>query len=123
MAFGFYCGLNILTKYVSGILLICFGCYLLFTRKGRACLKSWKLYLGAILGIGVTTIVYFAINAILSMIKIKVNVADFMPDGINNLLTTSELGGIYLKAIIVAVLFIVAFITISAILVKKRDVK
>ena len=52
LMFGFYCGLNILTKYVSGILLICFGCYLLFTRKGRVCLKSWKLYAGATLGIG-----------------------------------------------------------------------
>ena len=53
MMFGLYCGLNILTKYVSGILLICFGCYLLFTRKGRVCFKSWKLYFGATLGIGV----------------------------------------------------------------------
>lgn len=52
LAFGIYCGLNILTKYVSGILLICFACYLLFTRKGRKCLRSWKLYLGAIVGIG-----------------------------------------------------------------------
>ncbi len=53
LLFGLFCGLNILTKYVSGILLICFACYLITTRKGRACLKSWKLYLGAILGIGV----------------------------------------------------------------------
>lgn len=52
LAFGFYCGLNILTKYVSGILLICFACYLLFTRQGRNSLKSWKLYIGAMFGIG-----------------------------------------------------------------------
>lgn len=46
VAFGLFCGLNILTKYVSGVLLICFACYLLFTRKGRSCFKSWKFYIG-----------------------------------------------------------------------------
>ena len=48
LIFGFYCGLNILTKYVSGILLISFACYLLFTAKGRDSFKSWKLYLGGL---------------------------------------------------------------------------
>ena len=42
--FALYAGLNILNKYVSGILLLCFGCYILFTKEGRACLRSWKLY-------------------------------------------------------------------------------
>ena len=53
LLFGLFCGLNILTKYVSGILLICFACYLLFTRKGRSCIKSWKLYVGGVVAIGV----------------------------------------------------------------------
>lgn len=41
---GLYAGLNMLNKYVSGILLMCFGAYILFTREGRQALKSWKIY-------------------------------------------------------------------------------
>ena len=53
LLFGLFCGLNILTKYVSGILLICFACHLLTTRKGRACFKSWKLYVGGLMAFAV----------------------------------------------------------------------
>ena len=53
LAFGLFCGLNILTKYVSLILIICFACYLLCTRKGRKCFKSWKLYFGGLMAIAV----------------------------------------------------------------------
>lgn len=48
LLFGLFCGLNILNKYVSGILLICFACYLLFSKQGRACFKSWKFYVGGL---------------------------------------------------------------------------
>ena len=46
--FGVFAGLNILNKYVSGVLLLALGLYLLFTKQGRTSLKSWKLYAGAI---------------------------------------------------------------------------
>lgn len=53
LLFGIFAGLNILNKYVSGILLLCLGCYLLFTKTGKACFKSWKLYLAAVVAIAV----------------------------------------------------------------------
>ena len=49
--FGFFAGLNILNKYVSGILLICFASYLLFTKEGRLSFKSWKLYFAGLIGL------------------------------------------------------------------------
>ncbi len=49
LLFGILAGLNILNKYVSGILLICFGTYILFTKQGRASLKSLGVYLAAII--------------------------------------------------------------------------
>ena len=51
--FGLFAGLNILTKYVSGILLVCFVLYLVFTKEGRACLKSYKLYFAGLVGLAV----------------------------------------------------------------------
>ena len=51
LAFGFFAGLNLLNKYVSGALLLSLGLYLLFTTTGRKCLTSWKLYFSALLGL------------------------------------------------------------------------
>ena len=50
--FGVFAGLNILNKYVSGILLLCLGGYILCTKEGRKALKSWKLYLAAAVAFG-----------------------------------------------------------------------
>lgn len=47
LLFGLFAGLNILNKYVSGILLLCLGLWLVLTAEGRNILKSWKLYLAA----------------------------------------------------------------------------
>ncbi len=49
--FGIFAGLNILNKYVSGILLICFAAYLLFTKYGRASFRSWQLYLAGTIAV------------------------------------------------------------------------
>ena len=49
--FGIAGGLNILNKYVGGILFLAMGMYLLFTRKGREQLKTYGPYLSAIIGI------------------------------------------------------------------------
>ena len=84
---------------------------------------SIAMVYGAILGIGVTSLAYLAINAILSMLKISLDISKFMPDGINNVLSISTLGSVWLKAIIVAAVFLGVFITASIMLVKKRDVK
>ncbi len=45
--FGVFAGLNMINKYVSGILFICLGAYIICTKEGRAALKSWKLYFAA----------------------------------------------------------------------------
>ena len=49
--FGVFAGLNILNKYVSGVLLLALGLYLLFTKQGRLSMKSWKLYVGVIVSL------------------------------------------------------------------------
>ena len=51
--FGLFAGLNMLNKYVSGVLLLCLGLYLVTTKAGRASLKSWKLYVGAAVALAV----------------------------------------------------------------------
>lgn len=81
------------------------------------------MVIGAILGIGVTGLVYLAISSLLSMVNISFNVADIMPDGINGLISVSNLGNIWIKAIIVPVVFITGFLIGAIMLFKKRDVK
>lgn len=49
--FGIFAGFNILNKYVSGALMLGLGLYLLCEPKGRTILKSWKLYVGAMMAI------------------------------------------------------------------------
>ena len=81
------------------------------------------MVIGAIFGIGVTGIVYTAASALLGMVHISVNVAHFMPDGINGLIGVSNLGTIAVKAIIVSIVFIAGFLFGAILLFKKRDVK
>ena len=84
---------------------------------------SIAMVVGAIFGIGVTSIVYLAANGLLGMLKININLADFMPDGINGLMSVSNLGTIAVKAVVVSIVFIAGFLTSAIILFKKRDVK
>lgn len=53
LLFGVFAGLNVLTKYVSGILLLCLAAYLVLTKPGRACFRSWKLYVAAAVALAV----------------------------------------------------------------------
>ena len=78
---------------------------------------------GAILGIGVTTIVYFAISSVLGMLKIKFDVANLMPDGVNGMLNCGNLVEILPKALIVSAVFIGGFVTGTYLLMEKRDVR
>jgi ABC-2 type transport system permease protein len=84
---------------------------------------SFAMVIGAIFGIGITSLVYIAISSLLGMIKINVNVANFMPDGINGLISVSNLGTIAVKAIVVSIVFIAGFLIGAVMLFKKRDVK
>ena len=78
---------------------------------------------GAIFGIGVTTIVYFAISAVLGMLKIKFDVANLMPDGVNGMLRCDNLASILPQALTVSLVFIVGFVTGTYLLTEKRDVR
>ena len=84
---------------------------------------SIAMVIGAILGTGITSLIYLAANGLLSMLKITVDLAKFMPDGINGLINVSSLGTIAVKAIIVSVVFIAGFLIAAVMLFKKRDVK
>ena len=81
------------------------------------------MVVGAIFGIGVTNLAYFAINMLLGAVKITIDIAKFMPDGINGILSIGSLGSVAVRAIIVSVVFIVAFLVASIMIFKKRDVK
>jgi ABC-type transport system involved in multi-copper enzyme maturation permease subunit len=81
------------------------------------------MVIGAIFGIGVTSLIYMLANMLLSLVNIKVDIAKLMPDGINGLISASSLGDIVARAIIVTVVFISVFLTGAALLYKKRDVK
>ena len=53
LMFGLFAGLNILNKYVSGVLFVGLGAYLILTSEGRQALKSWKLYVAAVVALTV----------------------------------------------------------------------
>ncbi len=80
------------------------------------------MVVGAIYGISVTSLVYLAASAILGMLKISVDIAKLMPDGINGLISVADLNTVAVRAIIVSVAFIGCFLTGSVVLFNKRDV-
>ena len=48
---GFFAGLNMLNKYVCGVLFLSFFCYLIFTKQGRSRFKSLGPYLALFVGL------------------------------------------------------------------------
>lgn len=85
--------------------------------------QSLAMVIGAILGTGITQLAYFAINGLLGIVKINLNVSHFMPDGISGLINAGNLGSLWLKAIIVSIVFIAGFLAGAMVIVNKRDVK
>ena len=78
---------------------------------------------GCIFGIGVTRLAYYAINALLGMMKINIVIGNYMPDGINSELTLNTVSGIAVRAIVVSIVFIVIFVGANYAVLRKRDVK
>lgn len=78
---------------------------------------------GAVLSIGITKFLYMIANSVLSMLKIKIDIATLMPDGINNILGINNITDVLLKAILVSVIFIAVFISGAFFLTEKRDVR
>ena len=81
------------------------------------------MVIGAIFGTGITMIVYLVSSSVLGMLKIELNVSNYMPDGINGTLSVGSIDSLYVKAISVSVIFIVAFLAGSIAVVKNRDVR
>jgi hypothetical protein len=81
------------------------------------------MVVGSVFGLGITQIAYLAMSMVLGVAKIKFNIAEYMPDGINAQLSMGSIGGLYIKAILVSVAFIAVFVTANYIVVSKRDVK
>lgn len=78
---------------------------------------------GAVLGSGVTKIIYMIANSVLSLVKIDLNISHLMPDGVNSLINLSSLSEETVRALGVSVVFIAVFVSLAALLYKKRDVK
>lgn len=85
--------------------------------------QSLGMVIGAVFGIGVTQIVYMVANGLLGMLKIKINVAHLMPDGVNGLINAADIGSLYGRAIGVSAVVIVVFLTASVLVVRNRDVR
>ena len=81
------------------------------------------MVVGSVFGLGITQIAYLAMSMVLGVAKIKFNIAEYMPDGINAQLSMGSIGSLYIKAILVSVAFIAVFVTANYIVVSKRDVK
>lgn len=80
------------------------------------------MVVGAIFGIGVTGLVYTMASWLLSMMKISIDVAKLMPDGMNGLISVDSLETFAVRAIVVSVIFIAGFLGGSVLLLEKRDV-
>jgi ABC-2 type transport system permease protein len=83
------------------------------------------MIIGAIFGTGATNIVYSTASLLLDIIRIPVDVAMLMPDGINGLINASSVKeiDIVIRAIVVSLVFIFGFVFSAAMIIKKRDVR
>ena len=84
---------------------------------------SIAMVAGCIFGIGVTKIVYTVAELILGLLKVNFPIGSYMPDGVNSQLAIDTVGEVYIKALVVSVVFIVAFLAANYFVVRKRDVK
>ena len=85
---------------------------------------SLAMIIGAIFGLGVTTLGYMALSTVLSMaLKTDVNLLQIMPDGINNVLSLYSVGTTWVRALIVSAIFIVVSLVSAMFIIEKRDDK
>jgi hypothetical protein len=78
---------------------------------------------GCIFGSGITKFAYLIAGMVLSTMKINITISDYMPDGINSLLSMSTLDDLAVKGLVVAVVFITVFLGANYLVVRKRDVR
>lgn len=85
--------------------------------------NSIAMVVGCIFGLGVTRVAYTTLALILSVVKINIDLANYMPDGINGQLVLNTVGELSPRAIVVSIVFIVAFLMASCYVIRNRDVK
>jgi hypothetical protein len=78
---------------------------------------------GCIFGSGITKFAYLIAGMVLSTMKIDLTISDYMPDGINSLLSMATLDDLAVKGLVVAVVFITVFLGANYLVVRKRDVR
>jgi hypothetical protein len=85
--------------------------------------RSVAMMAGCIFGLGVTKAAYLSVSMLLSILKINVDIANYMPDGINGQLSLYTVGELTQKAIIVSIAFVIAFVAANYYVVRNRDVR
>ena len=118
--------------YASGSLLAALGLRLMLHLAINAIIiflciltksHSIAMIAGCIFGIGVTKFAYLAVDVILSTLKINVSITSYMPDGINSQIALDTVGDLYIKAIVVSLAFMAAFLAANYYVLQKRDVR
>lgn len=84
---------------------------------------SVAMIAGCIFGLGVTKAAYLSASMLLSVAKINIDIASYMPDGINGQLSIYSIEDLAAKAIIVSAAFIIAFVSANYYVVRNRDVR
>lgn len=86
--------------------------------------KTLSVAVGVIFGSGASIIVYNIISTFIGIVlKLEVPVASYVPDGLVFGLTMTAPSAEIIKAIAVAVVYIVVFIVASMVVMKKRDTR
>lgn len=85
--------------------------------------SSLAMVIGAIFGIGVTRIAYPIIAMITGKMGVEIDLSLYTPDGLNSMLSAAEVGDHVVRSLIVFAAFVVVFVGLAVMLVKKRDVK
>ena len=86
--------------------------------------KTISVILAVVFSTNTLSLLYMGLNALCSdVLKLgAVNVGDYMPDGLMNSVNAID-GTLTVNAIVVSVVFIALFVTLTYIIFKKRDVK
>jgi hypothetical protein len=105
-----------LMLYVAVNAIIVFLCT--FTKS-----HSVAMIAGCVFGLGVTKAGYLSLGLLLSVLKIEFNIASYMPDSVVDQIYLYVTGDIVARAIVVSVVFIIAFVAANYYVVRNRDVK
>ena len=78
---------------------------------------------GCIFGLGITQAAYISASMLLNAVKINIDIVNYMPDGINSLISIHNFAEYAQKGSIVSAVFVVAFVAATYYVVRNRDVR